>query len=168
MRWSHLARAVRIRGDVTELVSAEEPPFVCPSANGIGFEAAILNDLHPGGVRVFNDGYIIYEGFPVIKKAEQKLVPEGGIVASRRLSPGGAVGDRLPGRAGGFIAGGPRFRAAPIGPGIDQFQGGSAAIRRFRPASTVEIGNLIDQGIASIAKAEAFPSIRQSALELAI
>ena len=51
---------------------------------------------------------------------------------------------------------------------MDEFQGGSAAICQFRPASVIQIRHLIDQGIGGITQPQPVAAVGQSAAELGV
>ena len=74
----------------------------------------------------------------------------------------------MPCGAHAFFTGGPGFRAATVGFGIRQLQGGAAAIGQLRPASAIQPGHFINQGTGVIPQPQALSAIGQGAAELAL
>ena len=126
-------------------------------------EARVVQFLDGGGGGGFDDAEVIEPDFACAEEAHVEFDPLG----IRAIGSGGraAVGIGFPCGAAGFIAGRPCAGGGIVRAEVAQFEGGAAAVRRFRPIAPVEVADFIDRVAAGVTQFESVTRSRERARE---
>ena len=147
---------VRIGDDRAVVVANDAPPV------GVaGLEIAVLNELDVRTTGVLHHADVIHQHLARVEQPENELIVDGRSARARRGQT--AVGDRLPLRVAGLVAGGPCLADGVVGLRVAQFKAGTTGVGKCGPAAVFKVMHFVGGVAARIEQQDSIVRIREAA-----